>query len=64
MPSPLGEEIYQMFLREVLPELLEDVPLGIRRRMWFQHDGAPPHFYRNARKFVNNDFPIIYVDRA
>ena len=26
--------------------LLEEVPLHLIQRMWFTHDGAPPHFAR------------------
>jgi hypothetical protein len=29
-----------------LPGLLEDIPLMVRSQMYFQHDGAPPHFFR------------------
>ena len=32
-----------MFLREVLPELLNCVPIDIIRRMWFKYDGAPAY---------------------
>jgi hypothetical protein len=32
-----------------LPQLLEDVPLDKRSRMYFQHDGAPPHSPREVR---------------
>jgi hypothetical protein len=31
---------YLQFLREELPVILEDVPLTVRQKMWFQHDGA------------------------
>ena len=42
--GPLTGNMYSAFLEWTLPELLEDVPLDIRRRMWYQHDGAPAHF--------------------
>lgn len=32
--------MYHVFLRNILPELLEDVPLHIRNDIWFQLDGA------------------------
>jgi len=35
---------YEVFLRNELPGLLEDIPLMIRSQMYFQHDGAPPHY--------------------
>ena len=49
MPSPLTGQRYTMSLSDTLPLLLDDVPLGVRRRMWFQHDGAPAHNAVNAR---------------
>jgi len=47
----LTGEAYLRFLREELPRLLEDVPLNKRGRMYFQHDGAPPHSSREVRNF-------------
>ena len=44
-------EAYFRFLQEELPRLLEDVPLNKRGRMYFQHDGAPPHSSREVRNF-------------
>jgi hypothetical protein len=34
---------YLEFLQNELPEV-EDVPLTKRIAMYFQHDGAPPHY--------------------
>jgi len=42
----LTGETYLRFLQEELPQLLADVPLDKRSRMYFQHDGAPPHSSR------------------
>lgn len=44
LPPHLNGNIYWIFLQEMLPQLLEDVPLAIHRIMWFQHNGAPAHF--------------------
>ena len=52
LPSLTGHA-YTIFLRDFLVELLEDVPLETRRRMWFQHEGAPAHYYDEAREFLN-----------
>jgi hypothetical protein len=35
---------YLEFLQNELPEQLEDVPLATRIAMYFQLDGAPPHY--------------------
>jgi len=37
---------YLNFLDNILPILLEDVPLHTRQQMWYQLDGAPAHFTR------------------
>lgn len=63
MPSPLTGHSYMVFLQEVLFQLLEDVPLAIRRGMWFQHDGAPAHYYAGARHFLDTRFPNRWIGR-
>jgi len=37
---------YKVFLKNELPGLLEDIPSMTRSQMYFQHDGAPPHYTR------------------
>ena len=61
MPSHRSGEIYETFLKRLLLEILEDMPLGIRRRMLFQHDGPPAHFHRNACQYLNNAFPQMWI---
>jgi hypothetical protein len=45
----LNGEIYATFLLNILPLLLEDIPLRSRMRMWYQHDGCPAHNATVAR---------------
>jgi hypothetical protein len=47
-----------------LAQLLEEVPLTIRQRMWFLHDGAPAHFSLTAREHLNNTFPHRWIGRG
>ncbi|KAJ8895487.1 hypothetical protein PR048_000820 [Dryococelus australis] len=35
-------------LQEDLPLLLEDIPLAVRHRIVFHHDGAAPHFHHHS----------------
>jgi len=42
---------YKAFLTIELPGLLEGLPLMIRSEMYFQHDGAPPHYTRYASEY-------------
>jgi len=53
LPNRLNQETFFDFLQEILPVLLEDVPLATREVMWFQLDGAPAHFDRSVRQFLN-----------
>lgn len=64
LPPRLNAENYLVFLREVLPELLEAVPLHIRQNMIFQHDGAPAHFGRIVRNHLNQMFPHRWIGRS
>jgi hypothetical protein len=41
-----------VFLEEMLPELLEEIPLAFRRYLWFQHDGAAAHLARQVREHL------------
>ena len=47
---------YIIFIRDILPEMLENVPLQVRQRLWFQHDGAPAHFALDVREYLNKVF--------
>ncbi|KAJ4444490.1 hypothetical protein ANN_06282 [Periplaneta americana] len=42
-------------------KLLENIPVNIRERIWFQHDGAPPHFDRRVRNHLNATFPDRWI---
>ena len=47
-----------------LHEILEKVPVDIRLRMRFMHNGAPPHFSRVARQFLNRHFANKWIGRG
>jgi len=60
----LTGETYLRFLQEELPRLLEDVRLNKRGRMYFQHDGAPPHSSHEVRNFLNSRFRGRWIRRG
>jgi len=62
--SNLTGNTYEAFLRNELPGLLEDIPLMIRSQMYFQHDGAPPHYTRHVREYLNEYFPNRWLGRG
>jgi hypothetical protein len=64
LPRLLTGNRYRDFLLYDLPKLLEDVPLAVRARMWYMHDGAPEHFshaVRDVLKSTHHDRRIVRV---
>ena len=56
LPPNVTGDTYLNFLEHVLHVLLEGVPLQVHQNMWFQHDGAPPHFTREVRGHLELTF--------
>ncbi|CAH1403903.1 unnamed protein product [Nezara viridula] len=55
---PPGGMSYLHSLQNNLQEL-EDIPLGIRQRLWLMHDGAPAQFSNSVTDYLN----ATYGDR-
>lgn len=53
MPVRLNSAMYNNFLIDNLPELLESVPLNIQQNMMHRQDGAPPHNSHIIRQTLN-----------
>ena len=64
LPARLNGETYLNFLQNSIPELLEDVPLEIRRQMIFMHGGAPPHYTNVVRQHLNRNYPDRWIGRG
>ena len=64
LPARLPGEAYLNFLENDLPILLEDVALNVRRNMWYQQDGAGPHFANIVKDFLNNFYAGRWIGRA
>uniref|UniRef100_A0A1B6L5Q6 DUF4817 domain-containing protein n=1 Tax=Graphocephala atropunctata TaxID=36148 RepID=A0A1B6L5Q6_9HEMI len=62
-PRPNGLNYFH-FLQNDLWEVMEDVPLRVRDRMWFMHDGAPPHFSIVVRAYLNERFRNKWMGRG
>ena len=63
LENNLTGHTYEAFLRNELPGLLEDSPLMVRNQMYFQHDGAPPHYSRLVREYLHASFPNRWLGR-
>jgi len=55
---------YCNLLQNHLPALLENVSLHIRRKMWFQQDGAPPHFANTTKQLLYEKFGDKWIGRG
>lgn len=64
LPARMNGPNYLIFLQEVLPGLLEDLPLDVWNRLWYQQDGAPAHYYLPARRHLDATFPGRWVGRG
>lgn len=64
LPARLNRFNYLDFLQNDFPGLMEDVDLERRRNIYFQQDGAPPHFGRNVRQYLNNNYGNHWIGRA
>ena len=64
LPKPLNGQNYLNFLRDRFDNLMDDVPLHLRNTMYFMQDGAPPHFSREVRQFLDNKFNGRWIGRG
>lgn len=64
LPNRLDSRTYLVFLRDILPELLEAIPLNVRDEMWYQHDGAPAHYGNIVRAHLNTTYGQRWIGRG
>lgn len=64
IPGNLNAELYHEFLSTRFHEFLEDIPLARRGTLWYMHDGAPPHYSRQCRRWLNEHFPNRWIGRG
>ncbi|KAJ4426971.1 hypothetical protein ANN_26770 [Periplaneta americana] len=60
----LTGQAYINFLEITIPHVLEDTSLINRQHIHFLHDGAPAHFSRTARRYLDRRFPDRWIDRC
>lgn len=59
----LNGAIYHQFLQYELQGLMENINLRTVREMWFQHDGAPPHYAGSVRDYLDESFHRRWIGR-
>lgn len=55
---------YLRMLRDVLPRMLEFVDENTVQHMWLQQDGAPPHYARPVKNFLNLTYQRRWIGRG
>lgn len=60
----LSGRTYLQMLQEVLPELMDRVPLAYLRGLHYQHDGCPAHYERSVRNHLNAEFDGRWIGRG
>jgi hypothetical protein len=63
LPPHLNGEGYLNFLQNELSNLLDDVPLEVRRDMWYLHDGAPAHSARGVKNWFDANLENRWIGR-
>lgn len=64
LPGRLDGHSYRHFLEHELHLLLEDVPLLLRNRMWYMHNGASAHFSLLARQYSHEAYSYMWIGRG
>ncbi|KAJ4426764.1 hypothetical protein ANN_26563 [Periplaneta americana] len=60
----LTGQAYTNFLENTILHVLEDTPLINRQHIHFLHDGAPAHFSRTARRYLDRRFPDRWIGQC
>ena len=64
LSATLTGDIHAAFRQWTLLQLLETLPLEVRRRLRFQQDGVPAHFSRAARQVLDNHYHNRWIGRG
>ncbi|EZA62853.1 hypothetical protein X777_01170 [Ooceraea biroi] len=54
--------MYEGLLVDQIIPVIQNIVPNNSEQIWFQHDGAPPHFGAGPRRILNRSFPTK-VDR-
>jgi hypothetical protein len=52
---------YCDFLEIVVLGLLKDVPLAVRQRLWFEHNGAVAHYGEDVQQWLKATYPGRWI---
>lgn len=63
LPTRLGSCEYLQFLKEEIEDFLDNLSLRNLCRITYQHDGAPAHYGRRVKDWLDRNFPGRYIAR-
>lgn len=63
VPDTLNGDNYLEFLQNNLDDILDEVPLDVRREIIYQHDGCPAHYRNAVRDYLTAQFPNRWIGR-
>lgn len=67
LPGNLNGEMYlellETYIYPMIVETMENDDNILEDNVWFQQDGAPPHFTVQVRQFLNANFPNQWIGR-
>lgn len=64
LPNRMTGQNFLQFLRDDITDELDNLPLDCVRNLWFQLDGAPPHYAADVRDWLNFNFPNRWIGRG
>ena len=64
IPGKPNSAMYHQFLTNRLLEILKDIHLAARQRLWYLQDGAPPHSTRECLLWMHEQFPNRWIGRG
>lgn len=59
----LNANVYEVMLREQIVPSIREIAGDNMDEIYFQHDGAPPHYGVNVRQYLNEIFPDRWIGR-
>lgn len=57
-------DLYLAFLMDDVTPALNQLPGDVTANMWFQQDGAPPHYGHNVREWLDARYPNHWIGRG
>lgn len=64
LPNRINGRDFLRFLAGDIEDELDNLPLNLLRNLWFQLDGAPPHYSADVRDWLNHNFPDRWIERG